>query len=514
MVIVSILIVIVAGVILMHPIKFPIYQTQQIREFERLATERFGISPQMMMQRAGKAAFDFLLRRWPQAQRITIFCGGGNNGGDGYVLAQLAVERKLEVTIFQVGKVDNTKEIACAALNECRKANITIKPYDDKIEVGHPDVIIDAICGIGLHDDLRAEVITVIEKIERAHVPILSLDIPTGIDADTGRRLGSAVRATATITFIALKLGLMTGNGIAYAGELVLNDLQFPTDLFSYVEPVAERIQLSMYAPYLKPRARDWHKGLSGHVLVIGGEQGFSGAPRMAAAAALRVGAGLVSVATRVENAAIMNATFPEIMCHGITEVHDLYPLIERADVLILGPGLGQTAWSKTVWEAAIASSLPMVVDADGLNLLSETNRVNENWILTPHPGEAGRLLDETVDEVQQDRLITIKALNKRYGGVALLKGAGSLVYTPNALPGICDKGNPGMASAGMGDVLSGVIGGLAAQGLPLGDAAKLGVCIHAMAGDLAAKEGERGLIATDLLPFIRRLSNNNANQP
>lgn len=495
----------------MNPIKAPIYQTLQIREFERLAEERFGISGATLMQRAGKAAFDFILRRFPHAQKIAVFCGSGNNGGDGYIVARLLHERGLKVSVWQVGSPDKLQEAAKLALESCQKHNMPITPFNEKEDLGHPDLIIDAICGIGLHEALREDVVTAIEKMSRTHAPIFSIDIPTGIDADTGRILGAAVRATATMTFIGLKLGLLTGNGIAYTGELAFNDLQFPMELFSYVEPIAEKIIIHSYMDYLKPRSRDWHKGLSGHVLVIGGELGFAGAPRMAGEAALRVGAGLVSIATHPKHAATLTLGCPEIMCHGIDKIEDLKILIDKADVLVLGPGLAQTAWSTMVWDYALKADLPMVVDADGLNLLAKKNKFNDNWVLTPHPGEAARLLGGTAEVIQQDRLSALKLLNKKYGGVVVLKAAGSLILAPNSLPALCDKGNPGMASAGMGDVLSGVIGGFISQGIPLGDAAKLGVYVHASAGDLAAKEGERGMIAMDLMPFIRRLSNSSS---
>jgi NAD(P)H-hydrate epimerase len=266
---------------------------------------------------------------------------------------------------------------------------------------------------------------------------------------------------------------------------------------------------LKAYATYLKPRPRDWHKGLSGHVLIVGGESGYSGAPCMAGVAALRVGAGMVSVATRPEHANVLNSYHPEIMCHGVTKPDELDPLIKKARVIILGPGLGQTDWSKKMFEQVCKASLPLVIDADGLNLLADTKQFNKNWVLTPHPGEAARLLQTTPQAIQQDRLAALKEINQRYGGVSVLKGAGTLVMSAEDLPVICEKGNPGMATAGMGDVLSGVIGGWIAQGVPLADAAKLGVCMHAMAGDLAAKEGERGMMATDLMPYLRRLSNN-----
>jgi len=492
----------------MQSIKTPIYQAQQIREFERLAQERFSLTSQILMQRAGKAAFDFLQRRWPQAHKIAVFCGGGNNGGDGYVLAFHAKERGMDVTVWQVGNQDNMKETALAAQQACQQAKVPIHPFDEKANLQHPDVIVDAVCGIGVHHTLRENIVAVIKKMQRVHIPILSIDLPTGIDADTGQMLGAAIYATATITFIGLKLGLLTGSGIACTGELICNDLQLPTELFSYVQPIAEKIHLSAYAPFLKPRSRDWHKGLSGHVLIVGGELGYSGAPRMAAEAALRVGAGLVSVATRPENAATLNIACPEIMCRGISHADDLSALIQKANVIVLGPGLGQTDWAKMLREQVCKQDLPLVVDADGLNLLAHTPLFHENWVLTPHPGEAARLMGISSQAIQQDRMTALKEMNKRFGGVTVLKGAGSLVLAPNSLPALCDKGNPGMASAGMGDVLSGVIGGLIAQGIPLGDAAKMGVCIHAMAGDLAAKEGERGMIAMDLMPYLRRLSN------
>lgn len=488
--------------------KTPIYQTRQIREIERLAQERFGITGQVMMQRAGKAAFDFMQRRWPQAQKIAVFCGCGNNGGDGYVLAANARERGLEVSIWQVGDPEKMKPEAKQALEACQQARIPINRFNETANLHHPDVIVDAICGIGVHETLREEVVAAIKKMQRPSIPVFAIDIPTGIDADTGEMLGAAVHATATMTFIGLKLGLLTGNGIAYTGELICNDLQLPIEVFSSIEPIAEKIYLNAYSTFLKPRSRDWHKGLSGHVLVVGGELGYSGAPRMAAEAALRVGAGLVTVATRPENALMLNIARPEIMCHGVSTSADLTPLIEKADVIILGPGMGQSDWAKAIWGTICKQECPLVVDADGLNLLAQNKLVNENWVLTPHPGEAARLIGLTAQDIQKDRLAAIKKLNLTYGGVSVLKGAGSLIMAPNSLPSLCDKGNPGMASAGMGDVLSGVIGGLIAQSIPLGEAAKMGVCIHAMAGDLAAKDGERGMVAMDLMPYLRRLCN------
>lgn len=494
----------------MHPIKIPVYQTAQIKEFEYIASQKFGISNYTLMQRAGKAAFDFCLRRWPQIQKIAVFCGSGNNGGDGYIFSLLAHERGLKVKILQIGNPSSQQSEAFEAFQSCQNAGVPFEPFHENVDLNHPDLIVDAICGIGLRETLRADTIHVLEKIEALHVPILAIDIPTGIEADTGRVLGKALHASATVTYIGFKLGLLTGSGIAYTGDLVLNDLQLPLELLKSVLPVVERIQLSTYSTYLKPRLRDSHKGHFGHVLVIGGDDGLSGAPRMSGMAALRVGAGLVTIATQVNHAAMMNSMAPELMCYGIKDAKELDPLVKKADLIVVGPGLGQSKWSQSMWDYIRQINIPLVVDGDGLNLLAQNPQRNENWILTPHPGEAGRLLNVSTQAIQKDRLAAVVAMQKRYGGVCVLKGAGSLICGPRELPAVCDKGNPGMATAGMGDVLSGVVAGFLSQGIPPSEAAKLSVALHAQAGDLAARDGERGMIATDLYPYLRRLANSN----
>jgi NAD(P)H-hydrate epimerase len=228
----------------------------------------------------------------------------------------------------------------------------------------------------------------------------------------------------------------------------------------------------------------------------------------MAAEAAARVGAGLVTVATRVEHCAGLLAARPELMCHGIDAADELNPLLQRADVVVLGPGLGRSAWSRALYEAALRFEGPMLLDADGLNLLAEAPVRNEHWVLTPHPGEAARLLGADTRQVQQDRFLASLQLVERYGGVAVLKGAGTIVQAQGSLPQVCTTGNPGMGSGGMGDVLSGVIGGLLAQGMVLAEAAAVGVWIHGAAADRAASAGERGLLALDLMPYLRELVN------
>lgn len=269
------------------------------------------------------------------------------------------------------------------------------------------------------------------------------------------------------------------------------------------------KLEIASLQDLLHRRPNDSHKGNFGHVLVIGGDYGMAGAVRMAGEAALRVGAGLVTVATHPEHVDVVSVTRPELMCHGIKNPAELKKLFERATVIVLGPGLGQSSWSQELFHAAVISNKPKILDADALNLLSKQVQKREDWILTPHVGEAARLLKSTTEAVQANRTSALNTLQDLYGGIIVLKGAGTLITGPEKKTSICNAGNPGMATGGMGDVLSGVIGGLVAQHLSLENSAKLGVCVHAAAGDLAAAEGgERGTVALDLMPFLRKLVN------
>lgn len=267
-------------------------------------------------------------------------------------------------------------------------------------------------------------------------------------------------------------------------------------------------IQFDDFRQLLIPRTRDVHKGLFGHALIVGGNHGMTGAVRLAGEAALRVGAGLVSVGTQAESITAIISERPEIMAHAIKTDKELNPLIKKASVIVLGTGLGQTRWSQQLFKRVLTATQAKVLDADALNLLAKQFKRSDNWILTPHPGEAARLLDCTVNAIQANRIKAVKALQKQYGGVVVLKGAGSLVCSSRSIR-LCFAGNPGMASGGMGDVLSGVIGGLLAQHFNLQQAAECGVYLHATAGDKAASLwGERGLLASDLMPYLRQLIN------
>jgi NAD(P)H-hydrate epimerase len=491
-----------------------LWTAAQVRELDRRAIEEHGIAGRELMERAGSAALDVLLQRWPAARDVTVLCGGGNNGGDGYVLARLALQRGLVARVIACTAPDSLKGDAAAACADYRRAGGSIEAWEGDGALSGDGPLVDALLGTGLDRALEGRYARGVAAMNAGGRPVLALDIPTGLHADTGRVLGVAVQAAVTVCFIGLKLGLFTGRGRGCAGEIVYAGLGVPAGLEAGLEPAARRLDPGCLPDWLQPRARDAHKGHFGHVLVIGGDYGMGGAALLAGRAALRSGAGLVSVATRPAHAATMFASQPELMCRGVDEARDLEPLLARASVVVAGPGLGRSPWALDLLAAALDSGLPCVFDADALNLLSEHPRRLSRAILTPHPGEAARLLDTTAQEVEADRPAALRALQARWGGIVVLKGAGTLVAGGGPVPWLCGAGNPGMASGGMGDVLSGIIGGLAAQLQDLERAACAGVLVHALAADDAAMQGERGLAAGDLLPHIRTWVNPGATHP
>lgn len=460
-----------------------------------------------LMHRAGAAAFALLRQRWPLARRVAVCCGVGNNGGDGYVVATLAHSAGLAVELLQVGDAGRLRGAARSAAEAALAAGIAPLRFD-AAAVRRADVVVDALLGTGLSGEVAGEWRTVIDAINGAGRPVLSIDLPSGIDADSGAVQGVAVHAAATITFVGLKRGLLTASGPGYCGELRFDGLELPAEIYGRVPAAAQRLELSRFRSALPPRRRDAHKGDFGHLLVVGGDAGMAGAVRLAAEAAARVGAGLVSVATRAAHAATIAAARPELMCHGVESPRELAALLRRASVVAIGPGLGQGAWGRALLGCVLDARQPLVVDADALNLLAEDPVRRDDWVLTPHPGEAGRLLGQGADEVQRNRFIAAAELQASYGGVVVLKGPGTLVLAGDGMPAICSGGNPGMASGGMGDVLTGIIAGLIAQGFGLRDGAAAGVCLHSAAADEAAAGGERGLLASDLFPRLRPLAN------
>ena len=483
-----------------HDPAVDLFTSAQSRAIDQRAIGELGIPGFELMTRAAAAAFAMLRRRWPGARRLRVVCGGGNNGGDGYLVARDALAQGLAVDLVALGapKGDDARR----AREAFEALGGIARPFTAWADLAPPDVVVDAIYGTGLNRAPEGEAREAIEAINATRAAVLALDVPSGLSADTGACPGVAVRATATATFIVHKRGLHTHQA-EVAGDIELHTLDLPA---SILETPDARL---LVAGSLPPRARDSHKGSNGHVLAIGGDHGTGGAIRMAAEAALRTGAGLVSVATREQNALAMNAARPELMAHGVDGPQTLQPMLDKASVLAVGPGLGQAAWGHALWTTALDADKPTVLDADGLNLLhAESRALPAGTVLTPHPGEAARLLRMSTPEVQADRFAAVRALAARYRATVVLKGNGSLIASPEGEVSVCPWGNPGMASGGMGDTLTGIIAGLLAQGCESYQAACLGVGLHARAADVAARDGQRGLLAGDLLMPLRRLVN------
>jgi NAD(P)H-hydrate epimerase len=475
---------------------------------DRAAIEEHGIPGQELMRRAGAAAYRLLRTRWPAAKHLAVLCGGGNNGGDGYEVARLAAVDGMTVDVLALADPSTLQGDARVMAEAYQASGGAVRPFDSLPR--RTDLIVDALLGTGLDRDVQGEWAQAILAANAHLAPKLAIDIPSGLHADTGRVLGVAVRADATISFIGLKQGLFTGEGPTCCGQVRFSALGVPAVVWSREVLSARRIDWSKQAELLAPRRRSAHKGDFGTVLVVGGAPGMAGAARLAGEAALRSGAGLVVVATHPTHASVIGAGRPELMCHGVAEPGELDALLARADVVALGPGLGQGDWGRALSRRVLGSELPFVVDADALNLLAKEPQTSARWVLTPHPGEAGRLLQCPTAEVQADRFAAVRRLQERFGGVAVLKGAGTLVYgASHRPPGVCSGGNPGMASGGMGDALTGIIAALIAQGLGLEEGAAAGVSLHAAAGDWAAGQGgERGLLASDLIEAIRPVLN------
>ncbi len=491
-----------------------VWSSAQVRAIDAFAIARLQIPGYELMHRAAAAALAELRRRWPASRVVRVLCGAGNNGGDGYVLARLAQHEGLEVQVGAVSDPGLLHGDAARAHADWLAAGGVTLPWREALQA-EDAVVVDALLGIGVSRGLRGDFLDAVIAVNERRRRVLALDVPSGLDSDSGLPFGDCVRADCTVTFIAHKPGLWLGRGPDYAGEVVLADLaleRWPSDLGA---PLLENPGHDVLTRALPPRSRGANKGQFGHVLVIGGGPGMPGAARLCGEAALRAGAGLVSIATAAEHAGQVAASCPELMVSGVTDSAQLMSLLQRADIVAVGPGLGQSAWARSLWSAAMSSGLPMVVDADALNLLADEPENRQAWALTPHPGEAGRLIGLPTAAVQGDRLAAVSQLQQRYGGVAVLKGAGTLVAgrgaegEPPRLT-VCTLGNPGMAAPGMGDALTGVIAALFAQLRDLDTAARLGVFVHALAGDRAAGAEPRGMVASDLIAELRACVNPN----
>ncbi|ODS23543.1 hypothetical protein AB835_08470 [Candidatus Endobugula sertula] len=511
-----------------------LYLAKQVAEIDQYAITQLGIPGVVLMKRAGRYSFECLLTEWPETQSVHIVCGSGNNAGDGYVIAALAKQHNIEATIWSLKSQESLPDIlsavALAAYRYAQQECVECREFDmlewtTAIAASQSPVIVDALLGIGAKGQLRDTYVTAIEAINASDCPVLAVDIPSGVNPNTGTVDSVAVRADVTVSFVGQKQGLYTGLGRVYSGERYFYNLGIPLESYERVKPETQMINYREWLSFLPERSMDAHKGHCGHVLIVGGDKGISygygGAPIMAAQMALRTGAGLVSLATRPEFVAAALMRQPEIMVTGIDNGQALLPMLERVSGIVIGPGLGRSSWSEQLFYHCISSQFPLVIDADALHLLAHkkfgqlpgVEKRHRQWILTPHPGEAAVLLECSVDEVQANRFHAAVQIQQQYGGVVVLKGAGTVVVTSTGEQWLCNAGNPGMASGGMGDVLSGLLGSLLVQGMTVNAAALLGVSLHALAADRWVEEnGQRGLLATDLIPYVQLMIDGKVN--
>ena len=490
---------------------YKLYTAAQVRGMDNAAIHELGIAGYALMCRAGRAVVEVARERHPDAQRWLIMCGPGNNGGDGYVAARLAANTGIDVTVCSMMDPRQLKGDAARAYQDwqAQGGDVLLWPLPEKHSC---DLALDALLGTGIDRPVGGEFRGAIAWLNQLDCPRLAIDIPSGLNADTGRAMGCSVQAADTVTFVGRKRGMFTADGPDYCGRITFDDLAIPAEAaLASASGAGVLLTGEFLAANLKHRPRNTHKGSFGHVLVVGGLRGMSGAVRLCGEAALRSGAGKVTLATDPAHAAHVNQGRPELMVRAIDAEGALRSLLENDFIVAVGPGLGTADWSRSLLDSCLDSSAPLVVDADAINLLAQRLQQepisHDRWILTPHPAEAARLLGCSADEVQQDRVGAASRIARRLGACVVLKGCGTVVADASGQYAICAAGNPGMATAGSGDVLTGVIAALLGQGMSCFDAAMAGAVAHAMAGDFAAANlGETGMIAgdiTDALPEV-----------
>lgn len=485
---------------------------QQTRALDQCAISNFSLPGTLLMKRAARAAFELALSLWPENRNWIVVCGSGNNAGDGYAFAAIAKEKGHNVKLLALKEPSQLSGEARQAWRYAQQESVGIGAFDPATQIPSDWVIVDALLGSGVRGQVKDDFQVAIDWMNGQPCAVLALDLPSGLCADTGVELGSSVKATATITFVGCKRGLLTSSGPACTGSLYFSDLDIPSQAFDAVingdHHVVTRVDRTVCKD-LPRKPRDAHKGVSGHLMVVGGDLGYGGAAILAAESAAFSGCGMVSVATRAEHVPAALMRRPELMVRGVPSGQELEPLLERPNVLVVGPGLGQTPWSEQMLQQCICTHKPLVLDADALNILARGGipwPQQSQCVITPHPGEAGRLLKLSTAEVQQDRFAAVEKLHAQYGGIVVLKGAGTIIYDGRTTY-LANVGNAGLATAGSGDVLSGVIGALIAQGMQPIDAALLAVCVHGDAADLLVEEvGEFGMQASELIPYVREL--------
>ncbi|WJG09787.1 NAD(P)H-hydrate dehydratase [Aliiglaciecola sp. LCG003] len=485
-----------------------VYRAEQVRLLEPQAAENLGFSMFEIMQQAGQSLFDWISAKYTLEHKILVVVGTGNNGGDGYIAATQLRIKGYSVTLCSSDPAKILSGDAHSARQLYEQQGFSVEGIDD-VDFTTVDLIVDALLGTGLTGEVRAPFDSIIARINASPAKVLAVDIPSGVHADTGVSLGSSVDADFTQTFVAIKPGLITGQGKSSCGQLTVAPLAIGSAFPALQQPFASKVNFDNFSS-LKQRKADSHKGNHGRLLCIGGNKGMAGAMRLSAEAALRCGAGLVKVFCHDASQIQVSQGRPEIMLTS----ENLHQALHWADCIVFGPGLGQDSWSQQIFSQLLSYLIhedkPIIIDADGLNLLSKHLHKFHltNLIVTPHAAEAARMLNMAVGDVDNDRYGTVQALHSRYQAHSVLKGAGTLIQNNQGLF-VCGNGNPGMATGGMGDVLSGVLGSLMAQGMTSSLASLYGTCLHSAAADLAANKcGQRGMIASDVIAQLRPLVN------
>ena len=498
-----------------------LYTASETRKIDNLAIKEKGISGYSLMQMAAEFTLDVILREFSPVEELIIFCSKGKNSGDGFLLGSFAKEFGLEVTIVMSNTSNVIKGLSRKAFEEMKDAKVKIISTKsvEKLKVSNKTVIVDALIGTGLKGNLRKNIKESILALNKLGVklPVLSLDIPSGVNPDTGDADDIAVYADITATFVAQKRGCFTSVGKKFSGEIIYSDLEIPKNLFSKITSTSYVVDYENSISKAVYREQDAHKGHFGNVVIVGGDRGLGGAGLLSSRAAVYSGAGLTSLVTRPEHVSASLVSCPEVMVKGVDSGQDIEEHLVKPDVIAIGPGLGQSAWSEQMiqrvfWEAE-KRDVSVIMDADALNLLTKlklSSNLPKRLILTPHPGEAARLLNTSVAVIESNRFSAAAKIQKKFNATVVLKGSGTVICHKSGGTqkwGICDSGNPGMATGGMGDVLTGIIAGLLAQGLTLKEAAEAGVDIHAKAADQASLEfGEAGLTSSDVINELKYL--------
>lgn len=507
-----------------------LYLAEQIKKNEADCAHSVGVDLYQLMEKAGHAVFDCIMARFPTAQHILVIAGRGNNGGDAYVVGRLAIQSGMNVTLLAKdagGEISADASVARHGFVSAGGVILDLQCHWPKIETLDVDLIIDGLIGIGLKQDLDVFATNVVRAVNKNEGAVISIDVPSGLDSDTGKQRGLAIVADYTVSFIALKPGFFTADGPDCIGQLIYSDLGLRK---AFENQVASHISLihRQNITAIQTRPFNSHKGSYGTVLIIGGASGMGGAAYLAGKSALRSGVGKVHVFCESGNESLITQLCPELMVRGLDVSGikgELNTIIDQVDCIVVGPGLGKAEWSKTVMSEVFNNnslpSKPVIFDADAINycakalnqgdekLQSLLNKKDKPWVFTPHPLEASRLLNIKVANIERDRLLATTQLIKKLGSAVVLKGKGSIVGTGHIdiVRAINLTGNPGMATAGMGDVLTGVIAAcFTAWGLGHKSVQKkleLAVYLHGLAGDFTAKETKIGMIATDVIESL-----------